>query len=35
LEHFRQVDNTFTKRFDGTGLGLPLASTTVAFILMT
>ena len=25
LEPFRQIDNAFTKRFDGTGLGLPLA----------
>ncbi len=25
LEHFRQVDDSFTKRFEGTGLGLPLA----------
>ncbi len=25
LEHFRQVDNSFAKRFEGTGLGLPLA----------
>ena len=25
LEPFRQVENTFTKRYDGTGLGLPIA----------
>ena len=25
LETFRQVDNSFMKRFEGTGLGLPLA----------
>ncbi len=29
LEHFRQVDNSFTKRFEGTGLGLPLARAPV------
>ncbi len=25
LEHFRQIDNSFSKRFEGIGLGLPLA----------
>jgi signal transduction histidine kinase len=27
LEPFRQVDNSFTRRYEGTGLGLPLAKT--------
>jgi two-component system cell cycle sensor histidine kinase PleC len=27
LEPFRQIDNTFTRRYEGTGLGLPLAKT--------
>jgi two-component system cell cycle sensor histidine kinase PleC len=27
LEPFRQIDNTFSRRYEGTGLGLPLAKT--------
>jgi signal transduction histidine kinase len=30
LERFRQVDETYTKRFEGTGLGLPIAKELVA-----
>jgi PAS domain S-box-containing protein len=29
LEPFRQVDNTLTRRYEGTGLGLPIAKTLV------
>ncbi len=29
FENFRQIDNSFTKRFEGTGLGLPLSRQLV------
>jgi signal transduction histidine kinase len=29
LEPFRQLDNSFTRRYEGTGLGLPLAKALV------
>ena len=27
MESFRQVDNVFTRRYDGTGLGMPLVKS--------